>query len=225
LLIDFKRLDLNQIVHTVHPNAATTPGRLDGSLTIVGATRGPRIRPLAPGEEPPPLVEKLATAIVAHGKVKLTQAKLGVLPVFSLLYDIMSLGQNVKQNNGVGTVDVRFENGNLELNNLQYFNRGTEVRGVFTIEQIWKGAKSPLYGTAIGSVRPLASVNLPFVAEVDRVIALLSSDLASVGADGTVEDPKPYQIGLRDLGRGLITLLLGDVPDTKEQRRAPPRPR
>jgi hypothetical protein len=225
LLIDFKDLDLNQIVHTVHPNARYTPGQLAGTLTILGATRGPRLRPLAPGEQPPPFIEKFATAFVAHGRVNLLQARLGALPVFSLLYDVMSLGQNVKASNGVGSVDVRLENGNLELNNLQYFNRGTEVRGLFTIEQIWKGPKSPLYGTAIGSVRPLASINLPFVAEADRVIALLSSDLASVGADGTVEDPKPYQIGLRDLGRGLITLLLGDVPETKEQRRAPPRPR
>src|SRR5207237_4646584 len=116
--------------------------------------------------------------------------------------------------------DVRLENGNLELNNLRYFNRGAEVRGLFTIEQIWKGPKSPLYGTAIGSVRPLASVNLPFVAEVDRVIALLSSDLASVGADGTVEDPKPYQIGLRDLGRGPITLLPAHAPAPHDPRPA-----
>src|SRR5205085_4621778 len=38
LLIDFKGLDLNQIVHAAHPNAANTPGQLDGSLTVIGAT-------------------------------------------------------------------------------------------------------------------------------------------------------------------------------------------
>jgi hypothetical protein len=224
LLVDFKDLDLNQIVHAVHPKATDTPGRLDGSMTIIGATRGPRFRPLAPGEPPPEFVEKFATAFVAHGPVRLSGAKLGRLRVFSDLYDLMSLGQNVKQNNGVGSVEVRFENGNVELNNLRYFNRGTEVRAIFTIEQIWKGSKAPLYGSAIGSVRPLASLDLPFIAEIDRVIALLSADLASIGIDGTVEDPNPYQIGLRDLGGGLKTLLLGDVPQTKEQRKAPKRP-
>jgi len=33
------------------------------------------------------------------------------------------------------------ENGNLELNNLRYFNRGTEVRGMFTIEQVWNRSR------------------------------------------------------------------------------------
>ena len=219
VLIDFKGLDLNQIIHAANPNARQTPGQIDGSLTIIGATRGPRTRPLAPGAEPPSLAEKIATGITAHGPVKLTRAKLGALPVFALLYDLMSLGQDVKNNNGVGSVEVRLENGDLELNNLRYFNRGTEARGMFTIEQLWKLPRSPVYGTVIGSVRPLANVNLPFIAEIDRVIALVSSDLASVGIEGMVDEYKVYQIGLRDLGSGLKMLLLGDVPKSKAERR------
>jgi hypothetical protein len=220
VLIDFRGLDLNQIVHAAHPQSADTPGRLDGSLTIVGATRGPRIHPRPPGVPPVPFSEKLATALVVHGPVKLSQARLGALPVFSFLYDVMSAGQDVKSSNGVGRVDVRLENGNLELNNLRYFNRGTEVRGMFTIEQVWKLPDSQLRGTAIGSLRPLSSVTLPFFAEADRLIALLSSDLASIGVEGTVKDPKPYQIGLRDLGAGLRTLLLGEVPQQRPETRA-----
>jgi hypothetical protein len=223
VLVHFKGLDLNQIIHAANPEEAPTPGRLDGTLTIMAATRGPRTQPLKPGEPPPSFVEKLATAVTAHGKVNLTQAKLGALPVFSFLYDVMSAGQNVKASNGVGNVEVRLENGNLELNNLQYFNRGTEVRGMFTIERVWDLPNSPLYGSAIGSLRALASLNLPFVAEFDRLIALLSSDLASIGVEGTVKKPDPYQIGIRDLGRSLQILLLGDVPQTAAERKAPPR--
>jgi hypothetical protein len=150
----------------------------------------------------------------------LSEAKLGRLPVFSLIYDLMSAGQNVKDSNGVGSVEVRMENGNLELNNLHYFNRGTEVRGMFTIEKAWMMPHSRLTGTLIGSLRPLASLNLPFVSEIDRLIALLSSDLVSVGVDGTVEKPRGYQIGLKDLGNGLHMLLFGQVPESGDKAKS-----
>lgn len=223
VLIDFANLDLNQIIKAANPEATDTPGRLDGSLTIIGATRGPRVEPRPPGAPPVPFNQKFATAIVAHGPVKLSEAKLGSLPMFSFLYDVMSAGQDVKNSNGVGTVEVRLENGNLELNNLKYFNRGTEVRGMFTIEQIWNLPNSPFRGTAIGSVRPLANLNLPFIAEIDRLIALLSSDLASIGVEGTVKKYKTYQIGLRDLGAGLRTLLFGEIPQSGREVKAGPK--
>jgi hypothetical protein len=220
VLVDFRGLDLNQIVHAAHPKAGDTPGRIDGSLTIIGATRGPPVQGAPAGAPPAPLAEKLATALVVHGPVKLSEAKLGRLPVFSLIYDLMSAGQDVKSSNGVGTVEVRMENGNLELNNLRYFNRGTEVRGMFTIEKVWMLPRSPLTGTLIGSLRPLASLNLPFVAEIDRLIALLSSDLVSVGVDGTVEKPRGYQIGLREMGSGLRMLIFGQVPESGNRAKA-----
>jgi hypothetical protein len=223
LLVQFEGLDLNQVIHAAHPQAEETPGRLDGSLTILAATRGPRVHPRPAGVPPAPFSEKLATALVVHGPLKLSQAKLGALPVFSGIYDVMHAGQDVKASNGVGSVDVRMENGILELNNLRYFNRGTEVRGMFTIEQVWKLPDSPLHGTAIGSLRPLASISLPFFAEADRIIALLSSDLASIGVDGTVKNQHTYQIGLRDRGAGLRTLLLGEVPQERPENRAGPK--
>ena len=91
---------------------------------------------------------------------------------------------------------------------------------MFTIEQVWKLPHSPLRGTAIGSLRPLASLNLPFIAEIDRLIALLSSDLVSIGVEGTVDKPKAYQIGLRELGSGLRMLLFGEVPQSKPENKA-----
>ena len=211
LLIDFANLDLNQIVKAANPEANNTPGRLDGSLTVIGATRGPRVEPRRPGVEPPPFGQKLATAITVHGPVRLSEAKLGRLPVFSQLYDLMSLGQNVKDNNGVGAVQVRLENGTLSLNNLTYFNRGTEIRSPgFTFERVWEMPQSPISGTAFGSARPLASLNLPFIAEADRLIALLSEDLIAIGVRGTVDDPQPYQLGLEGLGRDIRSAIFGD---------------
>ena len=71
VLIDFKALDLNQIVHAAHPSArvrrasSTARSRSSARLRARGPSRS------RPGEEPPPFIEKLATAIVAHGPVKL----------------------------------------------------------------------------------------------------------------------------------------------------------
>ena len=211
VLIDFKDLDLNQIIHAANPEANDTPGRLEGSLTIMGATRGPRLTPRPPGAAPTPFAEKLATAVVVHGPVKLSDAKLGVLPVFSDLYNLMSLGQNVKNNNGVGDAEVRLENGTLSISNLRYFNRGTEIRSPsFTFERIWEMPNSPLTGTAFGSARPFSSLKLPFISEFDRLLGLLTEDLVAIGVRGTVDDPQPYQLGLEGLGRDIKNAIFGD---------------
>lgn len=211
VLINFQNLDLNQIVKAANPDATDTPGRLDGSLTVIGATRGPRLEPRPTGVEAAPFKQKLVTAIRVSGPVKLTRAKLGRLPVFSQLYDLMSIGQNVKDNNGVGDVQVRLENGTLSLVNLRYFNRGTEIRSPgLTFERVWEMPNNPIRGTAFGSARPLASLKLPFIAEADRLIALLSEDLIAIGVDGTVDDPNVYQLGLEGLGRDLRSAIFGD---------------
>ena len=49
---------------------------------------------------------------------------------------------------------------------------------------------------------------------------MLSSDLAAIGVEGTVKNPKTYQIGLKDLGAGLRTLLLGEVPQQRPENRS-----
>ena len=218
-VIDFKGLDLNQIIKASDPDATDTPGRLDGSLTLIGATRGPRIIPRPAGVPPAPFVEKLVTAFTADGSVKLSEAKLGRLPVFSELYTLMSLGQDVKENNGRGDVQVHLENGTLELNNLSYFNRGTEVRiAQLAFERVWEMPNSPIRGRAFGSLRPLASLNLPFIAEADRLIALLTADLLAVGVKGTADDPQVSQLGLDELGADLKAILFGNTQPSTSSR-------
>jgi hypothetical protein len=219
MILHFKGLDLNQVVRAASPEFKQGAGKLDGTLTIIGATRGPRLRPLPPGAHKPGFVEKLITAFTAEGDIKLTEAKLGPLPIFSNLYDLMSLGQDVKQNNGRGQVSVRMEGGSLELNNLHYFNRGTEVRALLTIDRLWELPTSPVRGNAVGSSRPLASLQLPFIAEADRVLALLQNDLISVDISGPLNHPKVEQILLKDVARAMQNMLLGEVGNVKGDAR------
>lgn len=219
VMLNFKGLDLDQIVRAGAPNYENGVGRLDGTLTLIGATRGPRLVPLPPGVEGPGFSEKLLTAITAEGHVKLTEARLGQLPIFSFIYDALNLGQDVKENAGHGEVSVRMEDGALELNNLRYFNRGTEVRGLVTIEQMWNLPDSPISGNAAASARPLASLQLPFVSEADRILALLQNDLLSFDIKGPLNDPQVEQILLKDVGRAMQTLLLGEVKNVKSDAR------
>ena len=219
MMLHFQGLDLDQIIRAGAPNYRNGEGRLDGTLTIIGATPGPRLKPLPPGAAEPGFLEKLATATTAEGNLKLTEAKLGRLPIFGDLYDLMHLGQNIKQNSGHGHVSVRMEGGSLELNNLHYFNQGTELRALLTIDKLWNLPNSKIHGNAVGSSRPLASIQLPFVAEADRLLALLQNDLISVDITGSVEHPKTQQIFLKDLGRAMRTLLLGEVRSVKGDAR------
>jgi len=215
MILHFSGLDLDQIVRAAAPDYTNGVGRLDGTLTIIGATRGPRLKPLPRNAPKPSAMEKLVTAFTVEGQVKLTEAKLGRLPIFSSIYDALKLGQDVKQNAGHGSVSIRMEGGDLALDNLHYFNSGTEVRGLATIEQMWKLPDSPIRGNAAASARPLSSLRLPFVSEADRVVALLQNDLLSFDIGGTVKDPKTKQILLTELGRGFKAVLLGEVGAVK----------
>ena len=111
------------------------------------------------------------------------------------------------------------EGGSLELNNLHYFNQGTELRALLTIDKLWDLPKSHIHGNAVGSSRPLARIELPFVAEADRLLALLQNDLISVDIRGTLDKPKVEQILLKDVGRAMRTLLLGEVRNVKGDAR------
>src|SRR5688500_10524219 len=90
------------------------------------------------------------------------------------------------------------------------------------MEKVWLLPRSPIAGTAFGSARPLASLNLPFIAEFDRILALVQEDLIAFGFDGLVDDPNVYQLGLEGLGRDIRAALFGggaEPPTTTTPRR------
>jgi hypothetical protein len=211
LLVRFSELNLDQIIHAANPESDPYPGLLDGELTVIGATRANRLRPLPAGVPKPEFAEKLATALSVSGDVRLSNAKLGRMPVIADLYTIMKLGQNVQENDGRGDVQVRMENGALQLNNLHYFNMGTEVRAIITMPQVWNLPDSPIEGTAVGTPRTLGNIRLPFFAEADEVLASILANLTTVGVSGTVRDPKVVPVALSDVGKGMRNLLLGDL--------------
>ena len=116
-----------------------------------------------------------------------------------------------------GTLDLSLQNSNLSLDRAHYFNRGAEVwsSGV-TVRNIWNVPNSPIEGYVVGSARPLSALKLPFVADVDQILAVLQSSLSAVKIEGTVGEPKVTQSTFADVGAGLKQFLTGQVNETRK---------
>jgi len=132
----------------------------------------------------------------------------------------MSFVPASRQPDGTGDLTFHMEDGLLSLNNVHYFNRGTELRAVADIDEVWNIPDSPLVGTAAGTIRPFRDLRLPFLSgnDIDTVVTALQGNLTTVGLAGTVRDYQLRPVAFEEVGQGLRMLLVGDVE--KERRRA-----
>jgi hypothetical protein len=113
----------------------------------------------------------------------------------------------------IGTADVRarLEGANLSVTSARIFNRGVEIRGQLNSTAIWALPDNPISGTAVGSVRPLRDLKLPFLADVDQVLSVLQSNLTTVRVGGTLRNPKVDSGAFADIGQELRGILIGDM--------------
>jgi hypothetical protein len=204
-----KDLSLDQIVKTGKPDADPMPGRLNGRLMLIGSTRPLRETGLVETEEVPAALERLSKSISAQGKVELSQSDLANVDAFAALYNLMSLGQDMHAPTGSGSAEVRMEGGALHVNNLRYYNRGTEIRAMASIDEIWRLPKSPLTGTAVGNARPFSEVKLPLFSTFDRVLTLAQPTGVAIG--GTVDNPRVRPTAFDDVGDAMKAFVIGDA--------------
>jgi hypothetical protein len=220
LQVTFKRLDVDQLVHAFRPDAEKMPGKLSGSVNALAGTR-PGRRPGAPpsGQN---VFEKTVRRITAGGRIELSDSDLANLDALAFLYSAMSATNAGGPPTGKGDMIVHLEDGQLTLNNVHYFNRGTEARAIVQIDEIWRMPDSPIRGTVAGTARPFRDIKLPFLSNynLDTVMTALQTDLTTVSVNGTVKDPKVGTVAFSDLGEGMRNLLLGDF----EKDRRPPSP-
>ena len=158
----------------------------------------------------------LATTTV-DGIVRLADSNLAEFGPIEALYGLMHLGQDKRSMTGHGTVSFHMEQGQFHVENLYYFNRGIEVRGVATIDRMWEMPDNPISGSAVGSVRPLKSIKFPVLAEADAILTQIQGGLTGVEFSGTVHDPAKNirQIGLTEFGTELKGLLLGEIGNNR----------
>ncbi len=238
--VRFDSLQLDPIVHAFDAKAPKLPGRLKGSFTTLydtpiqvsarpsaaiaagGGLLAAGMQPLAPGNSTQPATPNAAQAAFADliqrlyldAHVNITESNLGNLAVVSFLYNAMNLGRDVGRPTGRGSVAAQLDGGVLTISHLTYFNRGTEVHAQARIDNVWKFPDSPVSGTAVGSARPLSSIKLPLIADVDQIFNLLQSDLTSVSFNSpNVRDLSNHIqiITFRAIGNAMRAIILGDV--------------
>ena len=96
-----------------------------------------------------------------------------------------------------------------------------EVRGAGAIERVFGIPDSPVSGTLVGTARPLSALRLPFMADVDQILAVLQTNATTVAVSGTLRKPQVRTTTLDEVSEAVRALLLGDVQ--REQRRRSPR--
>ncbi|MDB5304552.1 MAG: hypothetical protein JWM97_2101 [Phycisphaerales bacterium] len=230
LQIAFSDLDLDKLVKAIDPTAPPAEGRVSGELMLLRANRpktppvrlvaekmfpAPPAVPVPPASGPSPddpALRQIIEPLFGDGRITIDRANVANFSVLAFLYNLMHVAQNVNVPEGKGNMQIHLERGTLTINNLHYFNRGTEVRAVATLEQIWKIPDCPISGTAAGSARPLRNIKLPVLADFDTILATLLRDLTGVRFFGTLRHPITVgPIGLTDFGAELNRMLVGDV--------------
>ena len=194
VIADFFRLDINQLVHAVKPEAEPMPGRLSGSMTVHGNPKQPDL-------------------VLGQGHVEITESDLANIDALALLYNLTRVGQSTSAPIGNGSLDVTLQASTLSLQNIRYFNRGVQARSSsIDISDVWRMPDSPIFGFIVGSVRPLKDLKLPLLADVDQVMnAVQAGGVNTVRVDGTVADPKPRTAALDEVGDAFKRFLIGDV--------------
>jgi hypothetical protein len=194
VIVDFSRLDLDQIVHAAKPEADPMPARLAGSITIHGN----------PGER---------DLLLARGRVAITESDLGNVDALAVLYNATRLGTASTQPLGHGSLDITFQSSRLSLQNIRYFNRGVEARSSgIEIDDVWTIPRSRVFGYIAGSARPLKDLKLPFLADVDQIMGVLQQNLPTVKLDGPLEHGGNAKIvPFGEAGDALRRFIVGEV--------------
>ncbi|HET6250704.1 MAG TPA: hypothetical protein VFE47_23650 [Tepidisphaeraceae bacterium] len=234
--VTFRDIDLNIMVHAGDPTAAQMPGSVAGSLMLIRVPPPPNpahmptenmfpgrvasvITPIpVAGPNDPPL-KQLIEPIYAEGQVKLTKTNLAKFGPFAFIYNLGKLFQNVSTPTGFGNLEFHLERGALSIEQMHYFNSGTEIRAVATVKDVWNGKDSPLAGTIALVGKPLSSVKLPFFADLNEAFTAIqkSLNLTAVRVTGTLGKPHPQQLGVSELGQQMRTLLVKDAKGTGSQ--------
>ncbi|HEY2586656.1 MAG TPA: hypothetical protein VGI81_12905 [Tepidisphaeraceae bacterium] len=224
LNLTLRSLEVDQFVKALVPDYPKSGyGQLSGKVFLLSApkrktlaaiaasTSQPTTGPGASTAEASALQHLLATTTM-DTNVTIENSDLGNFGPIAFLYNAMHLGGGPRTPTGHGTVSATMEDGRLHVARLYYFNRGIEVRGVATVDQMWNLPDSPLQGTVIGTARPLKNIRLPLFAETDAILAALQNSLTTVGFGGTLRNPSGfYLVSLRELAGDLRGLVLREA--------------
>lgn len=168
-------LNIDALVHAITPDAPPVPGKITGRISGGAYIFEPR-------------------RIFARATVFLEDSDLAYVPVVSALYGLLNFLPRDLHPTGIGAATLRLEDYTVLINDVRYFNRGIDIVGSGRIDDLRRGAASPVSGVAVARVRPLrdpesaSGGGLPLVSDVDELLAALQSGGASIVISGTVAD-------------------------------------
>ena len=169
LAADFNDVNLDQLVHTIDPNAGEQPGRLSGSVAILPAF-------------------ETQVLLAGEARLKLTQSDLVNNGIVRVLYNTLSLHFGSQKPAGTGEIRLSFQGPAVTITSAQYFNRGVEIRGAGEIKNINLGGDSPIDGYAVASTRVLQGVKLPGISALDHLMDVFQAGAASVKIGGVIDN-------------------------------------
>jgi hypothetical protein len=171
---------------------ARTPGLLNGAIILTGQ---------------PTHLDR----IFGRGTLTLDQSDLAGTGPIAFLYELMHVGHDAKKPTGSGTIDFTIQNNNVYLSAVRYFDKGTEVYLSGEIDDITDLPHSPVSMVAVGSVRPLASIHLVGVEDIDDVMEAIQRSALAIRITGPLDKPTQKKIPLADVGQEMKGLLFGNM--------------
>ncbi len=193
LSLDAQGLDLAQLVAAAAPGAPPVVGTVSGVAILGGYLSEPHRG-------------------FGDADIRVVGADIGNLPVVSQLYGLLKLELGEHEPNGVGQVRLRLEGDAVEIERVQYFNRGADLFGTGRIHNVWLGDQSEVSGSVGAAVRPLRDSKLPFGQGVDRIIAGLFENAVSVRISGMLSEPEIKTVPFADVSSGLRRMLGAPPP-------------
>ena len=184
---DFSQLELDQLIGLFQHHPDPVPGRLtgDGMLIVFSDLHG----------------------MTGEANVRLSESDLASIVIVETLHDALNIRLGQTQPTGQGQIRMRFEGSTVRIPSFTYFNRGIEIRGMGTVQDITQGKTSPVRGYVIGSVRPLKDTHLPGMEALDRLMASLQTGVSSVEVKGTLGEPETVSVPFHQISNKLRTLL------------------
>jgi len=201
LQVTLQNIDLDAIIPR-GSKIARTPGVLNGNIIRVAQLGRPDLA-------------------FGQGELSVYNTDLAGTGPISALYNLMHVGHNANKPEGNGSIDFNFEGETVIISALRYFDRGTEVRASGYISDTFAAPHCLVQMTAVGSVRPFASISLPGLSDLDNVMGAVQHDALAIRINGYLDhldDPGVVKaIAFSSIGNDLQNLLFGDAKSAKGQ--------
>jgi hypothetical protein len=195
--LNLQKIDLDALFPHDSKNSRT-PGLLSGDVTIIAQPTEPQLA-------------------FGQGSLTLEQSDLANAKPIAFIYNLLHFGHDPKKPIGRGTIDFSITGENMEITAMRYFDRGLEIRLNGEIGQIWSYPDCPIALTAVGSIRTLASLNIPGLEDVDNVLAALQNDAVSVVIEGKINKYTEHKIPFSAIGQEMRNFLFQDSHAAREQ--------